>query len=81
MRAAPDVVILERGAGIDADAVLTAAPGTLLIDVGVDANGAFAIHREALGARAEGIVAAIRTLRFRTGAALPVLASLLLLAR
>lgn len=76
----PDVVILERGSGIAAEDVLLEAPEALLIDVGVDAGESFAVVREPLDGRADGILDAIR--RFRqlrpgSGPAIGLLVSLL----
>lgn len=76
----PDVVILERGAGMEPSDVVHAAPDALLIDVGLDAGRNFALHREPLAGQADGILEAIRQLRVGSGSALAILAMCAVLA-
>lgn len=60
LAAQPDVVIFERGTPDVAVDVLRAAPDALVIDVALDPGPTFTYHREQIGSRPDGIVAAIR---------------------
>jgi DNA-binding NarL/FixJ family response regulator len=56
----PDVVIFERGVPDTAVEVLRVAPDALVIDIDLNPGPTFTYHREEIGSRPDGIVAAIR---------------------
>jgi hypothetical protein len=57
---APDVVILERNARVQAIELLREAPGALFIDVGLDAGPTWTYQRDELSAQPDSIVELIR---------------------
>jgi hypothetical protein len=59
LAAAPDVVILERSAPLQAIDLLRLAPSALFIDVGLDAGPSWAIRRDELSPQPEEILRAI----------------------
>ncbi|HEX9044314.1 MAG TPA: hypothetical protein VF802_04730 [Candidatus Limnocylindrales bacterium] len=72
----PDIVIVERGEGVDCADVLHSVPDALVIDVGMDSGPSYAVHRDPICPKADGILDAIRKLRLRTGAALGILGAI-----
>lgn len=52
----PDVVIIERGAGLDPIALLPLAPTALFIDVGLDPGPTWTLLREQVGPNPEEIL-------------------------
>ena len=59
LESAPDVVIVERCAPVAAIDLLALAPGTLFIDVGLDAGPSWTYRREEISPRPEDILQAI----------------------
>lgn len=76
LAARPDIVIVERGEGVDCANVLHSVPDALVIDVGIDSGPTYAVRRETICPKAESILEAIHQLRLRTGGALAVLTAL-----
>jgi len=56
----PDVVIVERDDVLTASDLLRFAPDALLIDVGIDVDGAFSLQRQRIPSQPDGILDAIR---------------------
>ncbi len=73
LSSAPDVVIVERDAALHASDLLRFAPDALLIDVGIDVDGAFSLQRQRIVSAPEGILDAIRKMTRSAGIAPAVL--------
>lgn len=57
---APDVVVMERAASMQALDLLALAPSALVIDVGLDAGPSWAYHRDEISPQPEEILQTIR---------------------
>jgi DNA-binding NarL/FixJ family response regulator len=60
LSSSPDVVIVERDDVLIASDLLRFAPDALLIDVGIDVDGAFSLQRQKIPSQPDGILDAIR---------------------